>query len=103
MKEYIAYRGAEFTVEWYFDASGESQPLECYNSLSPSKRRKVLVLFKRMGDFGFILDKEKFRNEGNKIYAFKPHPNRFLSFFFSGSKIVVTNAFIKKSRRGCVL
>lgn len=99
MREYIAYRGTKFSVEWYFDDSGKSQVLEYYNLLSPPNRRKILVLFKRIGDFGLIMDKEKFRNEGSKIYAFKPHPHRFLSFFFSGSKIVVTNAFMKKCRK----
>ena len=55
------------------------------------------MLFKRIGDFGKISDKTKFRNEGNKIYTFKPQPNRFLSFFIEGRKIVITNAFRKKS------
>jgi len=32
-----------------------------------------------------------------KIYSFKPQPNRFLSFFIEGRKIVITNAFRKKS------
>ncbi len=56
------------------------------------------MLFKRMGDFGIINDKTKFRNEGDKIYAFKSQPNRFLSFFIEGRKIIVTNAFKKKVR-----
>lgn len=99
MREFSAYRGRRFTIEWYFDASGKSQSLEYYLALSPLERRRVLVLFKRMGDFGFIMDKTKFRNEGEKIFAFKPQPNRFLSFFFEGSKIVVTNGFRKKSKK----
>lgn len=49
-----------------------------------------------MGDFGKIIDKKKFRNEENKIYAFKPKPDRYLCFFRSGKKIIVTNAFRKK-------
>jgi len=99
MREYIAYRGRRFTIEWYFDASGKSPSLEYYLGLSNLERRRVLVLFKRMGDFGLIMDKTKFRNEGDKIFAFKPQPNRFLSFFFEGSKIVVTNACRKTSNK----
>jgi transcriptional regulator with XRE-family HTH domain len=49
-----------------------------------------------MGDTGRIRDESKFRNEGDKIYAFKPQPHRFLSFFVEGKKIIVTNAFWKK-------
>jgi len=57
------------------------------------------MLFKRIGDFGKISDITKFRNEGEKIFAFKPQPDRFLSFFFVGKKIVVTNGFRKKGQK----
>jgi phage-related protein len=50
-----------------------------------------------MGDFGRIFDKTKFRNEGDEIYAFKPQPDRYLSFFTHGKKIIVTNGFCKKT------
>ena len=52
-----------------------------------------------MGDVGKIMDKTKFTYEGNKIYAFKPKPNRFLCFFFEEKKIIVTNAFCKKQQK----
>ncbi len=61
--------------------------------------KEKVMLFKRMGDFGRISDLTKFRNEGDKIYAFKPQPNRFLSFFYTGKKIIVTNAFCKKGQK----
>src|SRR5690606_27524226 len=85
-----------FTVEWYYSPKGESQALEYYEELDASDRVKVLKLFKMMGDIGKISDQTKFRNEGDKIYAFKPQPHRFLSFFVEGKKIIVTNAFWKK-------
>ena len=52
-----------------------------------------------MGEQGKIFDETKFRNEGDKIYAFKPQPDRYLCFFFKGKKIIVTNAFQKKSEK----
>ncbi len=96
-KEYIAYKGTTFTIEWYFDEKGESQSLEYLMNLSPSMQRKVFYLFRRMGDFGKINDITKFRNEGDSIFAFKPQPERFLSFFVEGQKIIITNAFRKKT------
>ncbi len=98
-KEYIAYKGSEFTLEWYFDANGKSQALEYLLNIDASMQRKVLYLFKRMGDYGKINDKTKFRNEGDQIFAFKPQPDRFLSFFTKGKKIIITNAFLKKSNK----
>lgn len=50
-----------------------------------------------MGEVGKILNIEKFGNEGNGVYAFKPQPDRFLCFFAKGNKIIITNGFIKKS------
>jgi hypothetical protein len=95
-KEYLAYEGDEFKIEWYFDEEGRSQALEYYHKLSSNEKVGVLKLFKRIGDIGKIQDTTKFRNEGEQIYAFKPKPDRFLCFFFRDSKIIVTNAFRKK-------
>jgi len=94
--EYIAYRGDAFTIEWYFDTKQYSEALEYYHSLSKDERIQLLKLLKRMGDVGKIQDKTKFRNEGDKIYAFKPQPDRFLCFFYEDKKIIITNAFRKK-------
>ena len=101
--EYIAYQGTCFTIEWCFNAKGQSQALEYYESLTTDERIKVLKLFKRMSDFGEIKDKTKFTNEGDKIYAFKPQPDRFLCFFYDGRKIILTNAFRKKQQKLPVL
>lgn len=98
-KEFIAYRGDSFTVEWYFNDKGESESLIYYQSLSMDERIQLLKLFKRMGDCGEIRDKTKFVYEGDKIYAFKPQPDRFLCFFCEGKKIIVTNAFRKKQQK----
>ena len=57
------------------------------------------MLFKRIGDFGKISDITKFRNEGEKIFAFKPQSERFLSFFYAEKKIIVTNGFRKKAQK----
>jgi len=95
-KEYIAYPGNKFTIEWYYDSRGKSTALEYYTSLTTQERIKVMQLFKRMGDMGEIKDDTKFNYEGDHLYAFKPKPDRFLCFFYVGKKIIVTSAFRKK-------
>jgi hypothetical protein len=95
--EYIAYKGICYTIEWYYDETGYSQPYEYLMGLNPETQKKVFHLFKRMGDFGKISDITKFRNEGDQIYAFKPQPDRFLSFFVKNKVVIVTNAFRKKT------
>ncbi len=98
-REYIAYQGQAFTIEWYVDARGRSPALDFFNSLDEDRQDKALFLFKRMGDSGRISDKTKFVSEGSKLYAFKPQPERFLCFFVVGKKIIVTSAFIKKTQK----
>lgn len=95
--EFIAYGGEKFTIEWYFDSKGKSISLEYLESLDEEDQIKLFELMKLIGNTGFIKNKTKFRNEGDKIYAFKPQPHRFLSFFFEGQKIIVTNGFYKKT------
>lgn len=91
----VIYKGKFFQIEWYYDANGNSQPYDYYESCDLNQKRKFLMLCQRMGDFGKINDITKFRNEGDGIFAFKPQPDRYLAFFKKGSKIIVTNAFKK--------
>lgn len=97
LREYIAFEGKKFLIEWYFDAKGHSMALDYFESLTEDEQIKLLGLFELMGNIGTIKNETKFRHEGDKIYAFKPQPHRFLCFFFTGKKIVVTNAFHKKT------
>jgi phage-related protein len=99
MKQYIAYKGSEFTIEWYFDDREHSNALDYFRSQPKEMQRKLLNLLRLMGDHGKIFDETKFRNEGDGIYAFKPQPDRYLCFFFKGRKIILTNAFLKKSQK----
>lgn len=68
MKEYAVYKGQKFTIEWYFAKNGKSQPLDFFNKISAIEQQKFFYLVKRIGDFGFISDKTKFRNENDGIY-----------------------------------
>ena len=98
-RKLVAYKGSEFQIEWYYSPKGESQSFEYYQQLTAVERMKLQNLFRIMGESGRIRDESKFRNEGDKIYAFKPQPYRFLSFFVAGKKIIVTNAFRKQQEK----
>ena len=91
------YIGGKFTLEWYYDQNGKSAAFDYFMKSTEDLQDKFLVLVKKMGDLGKIYDITKFRNEGDGIYAFKPQPDRYLSFFTDGRKIIVTNGFRKKT------
>lgn len=40
MKEYVAYEGTCFTIEWFYNEQGESQALEYFNGLSDVQKLK---------------------------------------------------------------
>lgn len=95
-QDFLAYSGSAFTIEWYHDDQGYSQAKEYFEKLSEVQQDKLAHLFRLLGDMGKIHSTEKFRNEDDQIYAFKPQPDRFLCFFYIGKKVIITNAFAKK-------
>jgi phage-related protein len=96
-KEYVVYEGSEFTIEWFFTERGKSPAKEYFDDLTRERKLEAFKLFKTMAEVGKIHNITKFRHEGDGVYAFKPKPDRFLCFFFSGKKIVITNGFEKKT------
>ncbi|MFH1832198.1 MAG: helix-turn-helix transcriptional regulator [bacterium] len=70
-KIYIAWQDTEFTIEWYFTAKGESPALEYFENLTKNRKKKLTSLFITITSLGKIFNKEKFRSEGDQIYAFK--------------------------------
>ena len=95
-KEFIVYKGLEFTIEWYYNDRGKSPAKAYFDELDRERKLDAFELFMTMARIGKILNITKFRHEGDSIYAFKPKPDRFLCFFYSGKKIIITNAFEKK-------
>jgi len=98
-KELIAYEGNEYTIEWYFNDRGKSEALGYFESLPNDRKKKFVHLLTLLGDSGKIFNQEKFRYEGDQIYVFKPSPDRFFCFFFDSAKVIVTNAYEKKSAK----
>lgn len=96
-RNFIAYEGVKFTIEWYFDSRGRSHSLDYFEELTADRQKKFFHLLRLLGDKGKIFNLEKFRHEDDQIYAIKPAPDRFLCFFFDGSKIIITNAYEKKT------
>ena len=99
MKNIIAFEGEKYTIEWFVDVKGYSQALEYYQESPVTQRDKILALFRYMVTFGKIWDITKFRNEGDGIYTFKTNQDRYLCFFFRQGKIIITNAFTKKTQK----
>lgn len=98
-KDFIAYQGKEYTVEWYFNENGKSKALDYFDKLDVDDQDRLFYLIQRLADTGSISNKEKFNYEGDHIFAFKPKPHRFFCFFYKDSKVIITNAYKKQSQK----
>lgn len=98
-KEFIAYDGEELALEWYFDERDRSHVLDYFEALPEERKDRIYYLFRWLGNKGKIINKRKFRHEGDKIYALKVSQDRFLCFFFDGAKVIITNAYQKKTAK----
>lgn len=98
-KNYVAYFGRVFTLEWYFTTAQKSDALEYFQALPESRRNKIFHMFALLGDIGKIYNKEKFCYEDDQIFAIKASEDRFLCFFFMDSKVIITNAYQKQTRK----
>ena len=100
-EKYIFYQGEKFQVEFYFTETGEMPAKEYFEKESPGMQLKLAALVKRIADHGRLFDKTKFRIVDSKkhIFEFKPVEHRFFSFFYEGKRIIITNAYRKKSQK----
>ena len=100
-EDYIFYQGERFQVEFYFTETGEMPAKEYLGKESLGVQVKLAALVKYIADHGRLFNKTKFRKVDSKenIFEFKPADHRFFSFFYEGKKIIITNAYMKKSQK----
>ena len=100
-EDYIFYQGEKFQVEFYFTESGKMPAKEYLEKESLEVQVKLAALVKYIADHGILFNKTKFRKVDSKenIFEFKPMDHRFFSFFYKGEKIIITNAYMKKSQK----
>ncbi|MFH1868489.1 MAG: type II toxin-antitoxin system RelE/ParE family toxin [Candidatus Omnitrophota bacterium] len=100
-EEYIFYQGEKFQVEFYFAEDGGIPAKEYLEKASSGVKVKLAALVKYIAEAGKIFDITKFRlvDRKERIYEFKPLSHRFFNFFYKGRKIIITNAYMKKSQK----
>ena len=100
-EEYVFYQGERLQVEFYFTETARLPAKEYMEKTPLQVKIKLAALVKYVADVGEILDIRKFRLADSKerLYEFKPSGHRFFNFFCEGRKIIITNAYMKKSRR----
>jgi hypothetical protein len=100
---YLIYAGTSFRAEWYFTADFAMPALEYYKQLSEPEQDRFDFQVRYFCDrpYGQILPKEWYRIEDkeNKIYVLKPWRHRYFNFLAINNRLIITNAYGKKSQK----
>lgn len=96
--ECLAHEHRGWRFEWYVNDKGNSPGIEYYHEkLDENEKDELTALFESLAECeGQLKNKEKIRNEGDKLFAFKPRPHRFMAFFVKGKTVIITHGFSKK-------
>lgn len=70
------------------------------DDLQQTERAKAMALLEYVAEHGPPLNEEKFRHEGNGVYALKTSAVRLYGFFDGQRRIVLTHGFKKHARGG---
>lgn len=100
-EEYVFEQGECFKVEFYFNEAGKMSAREYLEKASLRVKVRLAALVKYIAENGRLFDKTKFRqvHAGEGIFEFKPADHRFFSFFYKDGRLIITNAYIKKSQK----
>ncbi len=102
-QEFLVYEGEYFEVEFYFNNKGNILIWSDFINLIDREQATFLATVEKIANAppGVIHPKTIFNIEDskNKIWAIKFGKNRFCSFFYEGKKIIITNAYKKKSQK----
>jgi len=96
-REKIA-EGKKITV-WEIVKNQTSEFRELVSKLSTKEKNVLLAKITTIADHGPLRNEEKFRHEGEGIYAIKQNQIRVYCFFEQDRMVVLTHGFIKKSKK----
>ncbi|MGA2765143.1 MAG: type II toxin-antitoxin system RelE/ParE family toxin [Spirochaetia bacterium] len=68
-------------------------------SSNEDEKDELTALFEFFADCNGQLRNKRIRSEGDKLFAFKPKPHRFLAFFVKDKTVTFTHGFEKKQEK----
>lgn len=99
----IVAKGQWGTIEWATNANGKRPAQAYFHTLSLDDQAKVLRLFRRLADNGFIKNKEQFKKlvintkgKGIALWEFKSFQHRFLGDYRPNKRFIIAHGLRKK-------
>ena len=96
--EVVVYNGNLRTIEYAVRTNGSMPAKDFIESLDESDQRKIAVLFRRMGEHGFVPNSQQFKPVEGEIFEFKKHQVRVFCFR-KENRWLLTNGYKKKKDR----
>ena len=100
---HLVFVGDFFQVEFYYDENQEIPIWEAYQGLTENEKVNFMTRVKKIANTkpGVVHPKTILNLElpTDKVFALKFGQNRFCTFFAKGKKIIITNSYIKKSKK----
>jgi phage-related protein len=91
------FRGNQLAIELLVFDNGACPVADFLGQLTGQERRRIDVLFERLGNQGRISNKELFKKlEGTKLFEFKRHQIRLICFYTPDKRVVICHALRKK-------
>jgi mRNA-degrading endonuclease RelE of RelBE toxin-antitoxin system len=91
-------KGKKFKV-CEIEKGKKSEVKEFFSKLNKADKDRILQKINYIADNGPPKNEEKFRYEGDGIYAIKQNQVRIYCFFDSGKMIILTHGFMKKDKK----
>lgn len=95
----LLYSGSKFDI-YVLEQDGLSEVSDFIESLPEPELVKLSHCIDVIKDYGPPTNPEKFKNEGNGIYAVKTKQTRIYGFFHGKSSFVLAVGFMKKKKGG---
>jgi len=101
MERVTAYRGRKFTIAFARLRNGRSPGAEFFDGLPPQDQAKLDNLFRLIGDYGRISNKEKLGVLDPGLYEFKSFQIRMPFAYAKGERrlVLITHGFYKKRNK----
>jgi phage-related protein len=98
MERIVKFAGQKFRIVYGIEKNGNSPALEFFTNLAVGDQAKLLALFRRLGDTGNFMNKQKFRELGDGLFEFKSYQIRVLFAYCKVERavVVLTHGFVKK-------
>lgn len=93
------YPGQKFLIQGVVK-NGKSMLRPFLEGLPQSDKAQCYAAIAKIGDHGLSHNKEKFRKEGQNIYAIKTRNIRIYCFFAGEKLIILTHGFKKNAQGG---